>query len=110
MGQALSTASASRVLKNTSSGESVEKKISLSFHQEGLPLLVSPVVLRSRGLGQIDLARFVKGPEMVLEICEVKSSKLGSQSMREQRRRLLQASAFLASVFGKTIKFIVKVG
>jgi hypothetical protein len=98
------------VLKNTSKGNQLEKKISVPFHQEGLPLLISPHVLRIRGLGQIDLARFVKTPETTLEICEVKSSEVGYESMRLQRRRLQRAAGFLGAVFGKTIKFIVKVG
>lgn len=61
-------------------------------------------------MGQIDLARFRKIHEVVLEICEIKSSALGEEAMRAQRRRLKASADFLSGVFGKTIKFIVKVG
>lgn len=61
-------------------------------------------------MGQIDLARFRKTNEIILEICEIKSSPLGEEAMRGQRRRLRASADFLSRVFGKTIKFIIKVG
>lgn len=91
-----------------SSGLANEKKFSREFHQEGIPLLVSPALLRSRDLGQIDLARIKKDREgWILEIGEVKSSMVGEEQMeRFQKRRLFSSQRFLAGLFGHRTKLV----
>jgi len=98
------------VLKNSSKGNLLEQKLSVEFHQNSIPLLISPLLLRSRGLGQVDLARFKKNTEMIIELCEVKSSKTGEFAMRGQHLRLRKTGVFLGIIFGLKIKFIIKVG
>ncbi len=85
-----------------------ELKFSLCFHQEGVPLLVSPLLLRSRGLGQIDLGRFIKtGQDWEIELAEVKSSHLGKEVMSlKQKQRLRASGNFLGSLFGAFVRFV----
>ncbi|MCM2348480.1 MAG: hypothetical protein NDI69_00575 [Bacteriovoracaceae bacterium] len=87
-------------------------KFSLSFHAQGTALLVSPQLLRSRSLGQIDLARIRKDKDgWLLEIAEVKSSEVGEeQFLRFQKSRLMNAQKFLAGLFGHRSKLIRLVG
>jgi hypothetical protein len=108
MGRVPSTVKPSRVLKS-SSGLKNEISFSLSFHSQGIPLLVSPCLLRSRNLGQIDLARFMKSHEgWVLELGEVKSSDMGLEQMgRSQKKRLLNSLHFLGGLFGHATKLSV---
>jgi hypothetical protein len=96
------------VLKS-SSGLKNEIHFSVSFHSQGIPLLVSPTLLRSRNLGQIDLARFMKSQKSwVLELGEVKSSALGLEQMgRSQKKRLLNSLHFLGGLFGHEAKLSV---
>ena len=92
----------SKALKS-SLGLNAEISFSKTFHAEGTPLLVSHQLLRSRDLGQIDLARVRKdrGGEWLLEIGEVKSSIIGSEMMiRGQRARLFGSQKFLSGIFG----------
>lgn len=107
MGHVLFTGKPSKVSKN-SSGHKLEIEFSKDFHSEGLPLLVSPALLRSRDLGQIDLARLKKDKEgWVVEVGEVKSSELGVEQMvKSQMRRLFASQKFLASVFGHRTKLV----
>ena len=95
------------MLKN-SSGHKLELAFSREFHSEGLPLLVSHTLLRSRDLGQIDLARLKKDREgWVLEVGEVKSSEIGVEQMgRSQMKRLLVAQKFLSGLFGHRTKLV----
>jgi len=85
-----------------------EQKFSLEFHQEGIPLLVSPKILRIRDMGQIDLARIIKNRgEWLIEIGEVKSSSVGEYQMEKcQIRRLFSSQHFLAGLFGHRTKLI----
>lgn len=108
MGPVKFTANPLRVSKNTSGPEN-EIRCSIDFHKKGLPLLVSSQLLRSRNLGQIDLARLVKDKEgWVLEMGEVKSSEVGGEQMlRSQRSRLFSAQRFLAGLFGHRTKLIL---
>jgi hypothetical protein len=87
-------------------------KASASFHQEGIPLLVSPQLLRFRNLGQIDLARLNKEKlGWVVEIAEVKSSEVGAQAMeRNQKQRLYSSQTFLSGLFGHRTRLISLVG
>lgn len=67
-----------------------------------MPLLVSPALLRERGLGQIDIARLKKhNANWKIEITEVKSSKLGEDVyLRKQQYRIKTALTFLIGIFG----------
>lgn len=90
-------------------GLSLELERSREFHSEGIPLLVSPQLLRTRDLGQLDLARLRKvKEEWRIEIAEVKSSQTGMVAiLRGQRRRILSAANFLSGIFGYPAVFKV---
>lgn len=93
------------------SGQSLERFRSLEFHSEGVALLVSPELLRLRGLGQIDLSRMQKRREWVIEIAEVKSSSVGEAAiLRGQEKRITLAGKFLSGILGAPVKFIRLVG
>jgi hypothetical protein len=90
------------------SGPNLEKLKSLEFHAEGIPLLISPQLLRSRELGQLDLVRMKKKNGWVIEIAEVKSSVTGVLALeRGQRKRIISAGNFLSAIFGAPTKLIV---
>lgn len=75
--------------------------------------MISPALLRSRDLGQLDLARMVKTKTggWKLEIAEVKSSSVGEeQFLRGQRFRILSAGKFLSGIFGAPVKFLTITG
>lgn len=93
------------------SGQKLELQHSLKFHAEGIPLLISPDLLRKRDLGQLDLSRMQKKDSWVIEIAEVKSSSVGEDAfIRNQRRRIVSAGKFLSGIFGAPVKFIRLVG
>lgn len=106
-GLALSTERHLKASKSTS-GLKAEIDSSIEFHAEGTPLLVSPSLLRSRDLGQIDLARIKKERgDWVIEIGEVKSSETGVEQMeRFQKVRLLSSQRFLSALLGHRSKLI----
>ncbi len=98
-------------MSGNSSGLSLEILKSGHFHAEGIPLLVSPELLRKRDLGQLDLVRMKKMTVWTLEIAEVKSSVTGFEALeRGQRKRIVSAGNFLCGVFGCSMKFIRIVG
>jgi hypothetical protein len=74
--------------------------------------LVSGQLLRSRILGQIDLARLVKKRnDWVIEVMEVKSSQIGIETIEMgQGQRLRGSLVFLSSLFGYPAKLIKLVG
>jgi hypothetical protein len=76
--------------------------LSIPFHSEGCPLLVSSALLRSRDMGQVDLSRLRKvHGNWVIEIAEVKSSLLGGEMfLRGQRGRLHSSQKFLSGILG----------
>ena len=103
--QAPSIARPSKGSKSLSKGLKLELQQSIHFHQHSVPLLVSSQILRSRQLGQIDLARMVKlRGEWLIEVAEVKSSQTGLMAMRGQKGRLMQASNLLGKLFGLKVK------
>ena len=106
MGQVPFIERPSKVSKN--SGLTSELTFSESFHREGIPLLVSSVLLRKRNLGQVDLVRLKKDPTgWVVEVGEVKSSEMGIFSMeRNQKQRIFSTQNFLAMIFGYRTKLI----
>lgn len=89
-------------------GLTQEIAASQSFHLDGIPLLVSSTLLRSRQLGQIDLARIrVDKQGWLIELAEVKSSQLGVEQMeRSQKRRLFASQHFLSGIFGHRSRLI----
>ncbi len=104
------TGKPSRVSGNTS-GLKAELSHSRIFHSEGIPLLISPHLLRVRDLGQIDLARINKKDNWLIEIAEVKSSAMGFEALqRGQRKRIILAGNFFSGIFGHPIRFIRLVG
>ncbi len=96
-------------MSESSSGLERERAISRTFHARGVPLLVSPHLLRERSLGQLDLVRIHKGEEgWLIEVVEVKSSLTGGQALlRGQRARIIHAANFLAGVFGHPVRFLL---
>ncbi len=79
------------------------------IHQKEIPLLISPSLLRSLGLGQIDIASFVRGAEgeFIIKLYEVKNSVVVK---RGQRLRLQLAAEFLAKVFDLNVQLIYLFG
>ena len=79
-------------------GRKFELAASRAWHREGggVPLLVSPLVLREHGAGQVDVG--VVGPGGAIVVVEAKS---GGVLPPGQRRRLLRSCALLSSVFGR---------
>lgn len=82
--------------------ESLQTKL---FHNLGTPVLVSSLVLRSKGLGQIDVAYIHKTLHWKLKIIEIKSKTAPS---RKQWHRLLRAQDFLGKVLEMESKLEVK--
>src|SRR3989344_4971378 len=105
---ASSTAKPLKASKSLFPGLQTELFFSQEFHATGLPLLVSSTLLRSRHLGQIDLARLCKDKQgWIIEIGEVKSSQMGEQQMeKNQKIRLWNSQKFLASLFGHRTKLL----
>jgi hypothetical protein len=98
-------------VSGNTSGLRTELFHSKTFHSEGLPLLISPQLLRERDLGQIDLARLLKKENWVIEIAEVKSSAMGFEAFqRGQRKRIILAGNFFSGILGYPVRFIRLVG
>ena len=98
-------------MSGSSSGLRLELSHSRDFHSQGLPLLISPDLLRKRELGQLDLVRMKKKDSWVIEIAEVKSSAVGEEEfLRGQRKRVLSAGNFLCGIFGAPVRFINLMG
>lgn len=108
MARVPSTAGPLRGLKNTS-GLKAELVHSTEFHKLGLPLLVSQALLRSRGLGQIDLGRMIKDRDgWVVEVAEVKSKNKGILMMgHHQKQRLRYSLKFIAALMGCRGKLVL---
>ena len=87
-------------------GLKLEVESSRIFHLNSLPVLVSPSFLRSRYLGQIDLAKLTKDNNgWLLEVSEVKSSIVGAEaSLSGQKTRLISACSFLGRLLGVRVK------
>ena len=98
--------------KSLPRGLKLEVECSRIFHLNSLPVLVSPSLLRSRHLGQIDLAKLTKDSNgWILEVSEVKNSFIGAEaSLIGQRARLNSACSFLGRLFGSRVKLTHTVG
>ena len=85
---------------NISRGKKREQLVSKVFHQRGLGVLVAPIVLRSRGMGQCDLVRFLPLTRCV-EVLEIKGEE--SWVSHSQSRRLRQAGTFIGKILGASV-------
>ena len=86
-------------------GNDSESAFTKTFHQSGMPVLLSSLVLRARGCGQVDCAKLeFKGQHKILKLQEVKTNQWVS---RTQRARLNRSAEFLAKIFdcGVTVSF-----
>lgn len=95
--------------KHIFKGESLEQKYSKNFKKGVIPVLISPQILRKRGLGQIDLSYIDPGLDLGF-VLEIKSGsfKFDERKVsRSQMRRLYNAADWLSGVFDKS--FIVRV-
>ena len=88
-------------------GDTLEAKSTKYFHQKGVPALISPIVLRSKDLGQIDIAYLEKSSNKawVLKIIEIKSSIYPD---RAQVKRLLGTQDYLSRLLEIESKLEVK--
>ena len=88
-----------RVNKTVVDGEFFELYASKVFHQRGVPILVSPLLLRKRDLGQIDLC--VKSEKSFIAA----ECKLGEGRVSlVQRKRLLKSLKFISFLFNEDVK------
>lgn len=88
------------------SWEILESKETKLFHRRGHPCLISSLVLRSRGMGQIDVATLQKiGTRKVLTLVEVKTSTVPGSF---QWQRLKKSQDFLAKLLEVETKLEVK--
>lgn len=76
-------------------GMRAELLASKLLHQQQRALLCSSLVLRERGLGQVDIAVISKTQLVVYEI------KSRARLSRTQRSRLLQSTHFLGLIFDR---------
>ena len=96
-----STAARSKVSENISKGKRREQSLSRSFHSHGTPILLSPLVMRSRGMGQCDLVRFLPASNHI-EILEIKGSARPHVSIG-QASRLRAAGEFVGKMLGASV-------
>ncbi len=96
MGLAQSTEKPLKVLKNISKGQKEELNYSLKVHGSDLPLLLSPLILRERGAGQVDLAVLKKSQDWQVILYEIKSSGFIT---RGQYERLRKTASFVSKIF-----------
>ena len=80
-------------------GQQTERMASSWYHGRGTPLLVSPLTLRSLGLGQVDVC-FIDGRGSVVVV----ESKTAGHISPRQLRRLLKACSFLGAILKKTVR------
>lgn len=67
-------------LRSKNKGKILEKKLSKSLHFQSTPILISSLLLRELGAGQIDIARIQKYKNnKMIELYEVKNSKSPSK-------------------------------
>lgn len=84
-------------------GEVLEREMSLKLHSKADALLVSSLVLRSRGLGQVDVVN-LRG--RVITVWEIKSS---IRPGFKQIKRLRAAACFLSQIFSKSVRLVLKI-
>lgn len=90
-------------LANAAKGQKFEQLGAEKLHQQGIPLLISALVLRDLPAGQVDVARFLKiKGEVRLEVYELKS---GGNLGPVQKKRLKDSCSFLGTVFKCPVLF-----
>lgn len=97
------TVKPSKGLKNfVNKGTYFELEQSRFWHQKGIPLLVSADILRTRSMGQVDLAVIT---QMQIIVIECKSSIVGVEGtqLSRQYHRLKNSADFIAKIFNKNI-------
>jgi hypothetical protein len=83
-------------------GKYLEKELSGKLVGDNrLVFLVSPILLRERNCGQVDLAYFSKASEWLLTLVEVKNGGIMSQ---KQRERLRKSADFLGPLFDVNVR------
>lgn len=79
-------------------GNDIESEFTKTYHQLGIPVLISSLVLRSRGCGQVDCARLeIQNEHRMLRLQEIKTNQWVSPV---QRGRLNRSAEFLSQIFG----------
>lgn len=78
-------------------GDIIEANATAYYHKQGIPFLVSEVLLRSYNLGQIDVCYLKKNKNKswVLKIIEIKSSIYPSS---KQYQRLKRTQDYLSKI------------
>ncbi|MBF0363218.1 MAG: hypothetical protein HQK49_19505 [Oligoflexia bacterium] len=85
-------------------GEEIERVFSKSFHQQGIPILVSPLVLHEYGCGQVDFCRMNinRRGEKSAQLVEVKS---GSNLSKKQYHRIKRSINLLSQILSIPVYF-----
>jgi hypothetical protein len=83
-------------------GADYERQIGTKLHAENIPILISPMLLRRLGAGQIDVAYLDQtGANDKIVLVEIKKNK--QYFSKNQRRRLGLAQELIAAVFEKDV-------
>ena len=90
---------------NNNKGFLAEKRASLLFHEKGVPLLISPQLLRALGCGQIDLAKFENKSSILVREVKTNIKNIFCAKMNKQEQRLKQSCELLAKLFNVTVDF-----
>jgi len=80
-------------------GFALEKKYSAIIHQQGIPVLLSSLLLREIGAGQVDLA-MMDYNKPVVSLYEIKSH--GHLSYK-QKKRLNDSAIFIGEILNCTV-------
>lgn len=96
MGLRLSTEKPLKGSKNIFKGQESEKLFSAFIHQKYTPLLVSSLILREQGAGQIDLCVLTAKEVIIFEI------KTSGHLSRGQYQRLKDASTLMSALFQRS--------
>lgn len=88
-------------------GDMLESDLSLKFHHQGVPALISSALLRSLNLGQVDIVYLERNHsrKWVIKIIETKFSQYPSQ---QQMMRLRRTQDYLSRVLEMESKLEVK--
>lgn len=81
-------------------GHAFELQESLRLHNEGTPLLLSPLVLREYGCGQVDVAVIKNDFVKLYEL------KVGAEMTKNQWRRLQNTAQLVASHLEKSVSLV----
>jgi predicted RecB family endonuclease len=82
-------------------GDHFEIQVSSLLHPKTTPILISPLLLRQRGLGQVDIAYLKEGAAYAAE-CKSGAGKVSSRQMK----RLSSTAAFIGFILCKRVRLI----